>query len=250
MQTKPNSQHICAASWNRVSFVSAGGDCDRILPSPPPPPPPPPNSPARRAARPQGPRRAPPDCAAPAAERRRRPHTVRVCVCLCVCSRAFSVSMDVPCLGSDCLGHSMCACLALIAGGWVRDRGRASARMRRRAHLLLQAAEQAVGLPRRRPLPRSNEPEELLQRRKDLHKHTRTHIHTQPARTHAQTNGTFLFETRRPCLKHATRARAHARTRTHTRMVRLHGRRVSKDGFSPQVEFALATEGICLCQLR
>ena len=40
--------------------------------------------------------------------------------------------------------------------------------MRRRAHLLLQAAEQAVGLPRRRPLPRSNEPEELLQRRKDL----------------------------------------------------------------------------------
>ena len=217
MQTKPNSQHICAASWNRVSFVSAGGDCDRILPSPPPPPPPPPNSPARRAARPQGPRRAPPDCAAPAAERRRRTHTVRVCVCLCVrpcraatppCAYAvriryaFSESMDVPCLGSDCLGHSMCACLALIAGGWVRDRGRASARMRRRAHLLLQAAEQAVGLPRRRPLPHSNEPEELLQRRKDLHKHTRTHIHTQPARTYAQTNGTA---SRVACFKHAAR---------------------------------------------
>ena len=97
MQTKPNSQHICAASWNRVSFVSAGGDCDRILPSPPPPPPPPPNSPARRAARPQGPRRAPPDCAAPAAQRRRRPHTVlSVCLSLCVCQRMHLSKPDLP----------------------------------------------------------------------------------------------------------------------------------------------------------
>ena len=45
---------------------------------------------------------------------------------------------------------------------------------------------------------------------------THAHMHTHPARTHAQTKGTFLFQTRRPCLKHATHTRARAPTHTHT----------------------------------